>query len=255
MVQKYNGNLPVGSPRFNFYDWVTLDAIDGMYTESIHARFEASTTEQDVWDGTGNIQLLANAEVLSFVSDNAADAFGSTGAQVIIIEGLDADGYKIEETLALSGLTPSTTSQSFWRVNDVIVGLGGSSGANQGRIIGTGSVSGTVVANMRPLYNRSLMSNYTVPVDKIFFSRWALVGGTDTGRNVQTTLWLEPFGGVRIPIVETHAGETSVELTNHISGGFPPLSTLYISAVVNTGTADFALTYNGYVVPKELGGL
>lgn len=251
-MQKYNINLPVGSPRFDFYDFVSMNKILNFSTQSIHGKSTISTVFKDVWGESSNVTLLTNAETMSISSASTADTSAGTGARTIRIYGLDASGNEIQEDLLLNGTTPGITTLEYWRVNDLVITTAGSGGQNAGIIKATSTTSGIVTAHMAATHNRALQSHYTVPVGKYFFSRWALVGATAAGKSIRATLFYEPFGSVRIPIVETYTSATCVELTNNISGIFPPLCTLYVKAQTENGTASFALTYNGYVIPESM---
>lgn len=250
-MQKYNENLPVGSPRFDFYDFIETNRLLNISTDSVHGVGTVSTVAKDVWGEATNVTLLSSAETINIVSTNANDTFGGTGLNVLVIFGLDAEGYEQSEIVLMNGTTNVQTSLSFFRVNDIIGISAGSLAKNQGIIRATSSTTATVTAHMGIGDNRSRQAHYTVPNGKYFFLRWALVGATAAGKSIKATLQYEPFGSVRLPIVETFISATCVELTNNVAGIFPPLSTIYVQANTENGTASFSTTYNGYLIPSE----
>lgn len=74
-------------------------------------RIIGTTFESIFNNGGGAYPFLASASVLSCVSSSASDTTG------LYIEGLDANYNPISETLTLSGTTPVSTSQAFYRIN------------------------------------------------------------------------------------------------------------------------------------------
>jgi len=66
-------------------------------------------------DGGGIYQYPSSAVQMDVVSSDAGDT-----AQ-IRISGLDADYNRISEVVTLTGTTPVTTAQSFFRINDAAV--------------------------------------------------------------------------------------------------------------------------------------
>lgn len=74
------------------------------------------TTYETVFnDGGGVYQYPSSAVQMSVVSSDAGDT-----AQ-ILISGLDADYNRISEVVTLTGTTPVTTTQSFFRINTASV--------------------------------------------------------------------------------------------------------------------------------------
>ena len=95
----------------------------------------------------------------ALLMDVASGDAGDNGSSVKIV-GLDANYNEIEEVVTL----PQTTTQAFFRINDVIF-LG--TGANAGLI--TVANGGTNYAAIRIGDGRNQASIYTVPAGKCFF--------------------------------------------------------------------------------------
>lgn len=123
---------------------------------------------ETVWAEGGLYSYLSAASVLKVSSSSLDDAATQTGARQVEIYGLDADYNEISEIVQLAGQTAINTSNSFLRVNRMIVRSAGSGGANAGVIYaGTGSISSGVPANKYATIaagdNQTLMALWTVP--------------------------------------------------------------------------------------------
>ena len=137
--------------------------------------------EETVWAEGGDYPWLDNAVTMFVSSSSANDTSGGTGANTIIIQGLDEDYNEIEETVVLSGQTQIATQLSYLRVYRAYVTLAGSAGTSGGTISiassgATGGVpDGTVYASLA-LGNQTQIAAYTVPagytlyIDEINFT-------------------------------------------------------------------------------------
>lgn len=119
-------------------------------------------TEETIWTQGGNVPWPTAAFTAYVVSDAAADSSAGTGAQVLQVEGLDAD-YKIKSvSVTLNGTTPVAVSGTWIRVNRAYVTLSGSGGSAAGTIHVQNSDASTVYANLST-GNQTQMAVYTVP--------------------------------------------------------------------------------------------
>ena len=119
--------------------------------------YQASVTTAFIpaWEFATAYTYPPSALLMDVASDNVAD----NGASVKIV-GLDANYNEIEEVVVL----PQTTTQSFFRINDVIfLGTGGNAG------LITVANGGTNYAAIRIGDGRNQASIYTVPAGKCFF--------------------------------------------------------------------------------------
>ena len=124
--------------------------------------------EETVWSYGGNYPWLDNPVTMFISSTSANDASGGTGANTILIQGLDGDYNEIEETVTLNGQTQVATQSSYLRLHRAFVTLAGSSGTSGGTIyIGssgaTGGVPNTTVYGSLALGNQTQVAAYTVP--------------------------------------------------------------------------------------------
>ena len=146
-------------------------------------------------DGGGVYTFPSSALVLSLVS-SAADTC------VVCVYGLDADWLEITENVTLTGTTPVTTTQSFFRVNGAYVVSGTQSGnvsitnngtkyayieadtgVSQACVLSTSATksayitdvtftSGTVNSN-KYLTGRAYLKQYDMTVQNFWQSTWA----------------------------------------------------------------------------------
>jgi hypothetical protein len=124
--------------------------------------------EETVWEQGGDYPWLDSAVTMFVSSTSVNDTSGGSGANTILIQGLDENYVEIEETITLNGQTQVATQLSYLRVYRSFVTLAGSSGTSGGIIyIGssgaTGGVpNGTVYANLS-IGNQTQIAAYTVP--------------------------------------------------------------------------------------------
>ena len=124
--------------------------------------------EETVWEQGGDYPWLDSAVTMFVSSTSVNDTSGGSGANTILIQGLDENYVEIEETVTLNGQTQVTTQLSYLRIYRAFVTLAGSSGTSGGIIyIGssgaTGGVpNGTVYANLS-IGNQTQIAAYTVP--------------------------------------------------------------------------------------------
>ena len=142
---------------------------------------DVNGNEETVWSEGGDYPWLDSAVTMFVSSSSANDTSGGTGANTILIQGLDEDYNEIEETVALNGQTQVATQLSYLRVYRSYVTLAGSAGTSGGTVAiassgATGGVpDGTVYASLA-LGNQTQIAAYTVPagytlyVDEINFT-------------------------------------------------------------------------------------
>lgn len=111
------------------------------------------------WDSP--LKFPAAAATLTAESIDLNDAGAGTGAQIVRVEGLDANFAEITEDFTLNGVTPVAGLKSFLRINAVRVIQAGSTKANVGDIIVKhgADIVGQIVAGT----NFSSQAIYTIP--------------------------------------------------------------------------------------------
>lgn len=162
---------------------------------------------------------LSSAETLSVVSDNIADTGGGSGAQTLIVFGLDNDWKAIVELVNLNGTTPVTTTKAFLRINNMYVTQSGSAGQNVGTITCTSTVLGYVVGTINPTHNTMYWGQYSVPANKSAYLESYILS---TGRADEVGVFFElrenTIGNtfIRGPLLQIHDTTVSVEHTPYL---------------------------------------
>ena len=158
---------------------------------------------ETIWAEGGLYSYLSAATVLKVSSSSANDTSAGTGARTVELFGLDADYDEINETVILSGQTAVNTTQSFLRVNRMIVRSAGTGGTNAGVIYaGTGTVTSGVPANKYATVaagdGQSLMALWTVPRGyTAYVTQTDITGATTQNNKYATVSFLaRPFGEV-----------------------------------------------------------
>lgn len=117
------------------------------------------TTEfRTPWEEASDYTFPTSAAQLTLVSTDASDT-----TQTVLIQGLDADFNPVSETKTLTGTTPITTTNSYFRVNDLIV--------ISGNVVGDITL-GNGVNNYAVVLagtGRNQAAVYTVPAGHTFF--------------------------------------------------------------------------------------
>lgn len=158
---------------------------------------------ETVWAEGGLYSYLSAATVLKVSSSSANDTSAGTGARTVELFGLDADYDEINETVILSGQTAVNTTQSFLRVNRMIVRSAGTGGTNAGVIYaGTGTVTSGVPANKYATVaagdGQSLMALWTVPRGYTAYVTQTdiTVATTQNNKYATVSFLARPFGEV-----------------------------------------------------------
>ena len=124
--------------------------------------------EETVWAQGGNMTYPTSAVTMFVSSTSANDANGGTGANSILIQGLDENYDEIEETVFLNGQTQVATQLAYLRVYRAFVTLAGTGGTSGGTIYvgssgATGGVPNTTVYANLSFGNQTQIAAYTVP--------------------------------------------------------------------------------------------
>lgn len=180
---------------------------------------------EDIWSVGGTLVYLTSAETMEIVSTSTDDD-GSplgNGARTMLIEGVDDTGAAISETITLNGTTIVTTSNSYLRVNRMIVLTVGTSTFNDGTITATSTTSSTIQSQI--LANKSIDygSHYTVPLGKTAFIlqtelNSSKIGGGGGNPLVEFQGLIRPFGG---PFIEFFTKELDTAVTDIIDNTRP----------------------------------
>lgn len=119
--------------------------------------------ERTIGLSSGRYAFQSSAVTLELVSDNVNDTAAGTGAQRVVIIGLDNALLPILAVEELNGTTPVVVGTQFKRVNTFIVNRAGSQIKNEGRVSLTVQGSGEEQSNIEPDQGIARMGVFTVP--------------------------------------------------------------------------------------------
>jgi hypothetical protein len=168
----------------------------------------------------GNLSYPAAALQMTVSSADADDTSAGTGARTVLITGLDANYAVISETLTMNGQTAVTTTNSFLRINAMLVTTAGTSLANEGIIyIGSGTVTSGVPATIYNViaagFNNATSSQYTVPAGYTGYLAVARIGlAQDAGTTLITarTRFVGTNGiALTGPVIVTNNGISTID--------------------------------------------
>ena len=126
------------------------------------------TSMETIWKSNGLWVPLATDETMTIVSDDTADTVAGTGAQFLILNGVDASGLAQTEIIALNGTTPVITSNTWLGINPSLI-TAGSGGTNAGNITITATLSTDLQSILAPGDSLTSVLVYFVPVNKRLF--------------------------------------------------------------------------------------
>lgn len=92
----------------------------------------------------GAFDPMTTARTLSIVSTDANDDDGGTGANNVVVTGVDANREEQVVQVIMDGTTPVVTTETWLGVNRIAVGLAGSSKENEGAITATATTDLTI---------------------------------------------------------------------------------------------------------------
>lgn len=237
--------------RYPFSDFCLEVAKGNVPGHAIYHHFShnesTDTTLRTVWPYTGSYAFPSSASTMTVSSDDANDTSAGTGAQTVLVEGLDADYVEASETVSMNGLTAVTTTNTYLRINRVTVASAGSGGVNAGGIyVGTGTVTSGVPANVYGIisagYCHSLMGHYTVPANKTWYlCKFRVSSGTQ--KQTQIRMLVRPYGEVFRTVVDSHFFQNGQE--NNYQPPIPMLAKTDIDVKANVDATTTALSVSG----------
>lgn len=236
---------------------ITLNRIDrNTYDRNtiIASNLSLDTTERIISPTSATVGLEisfpSSAVNLSIASTSANDTSAGTGAQTIIVRGLDANYKEQDEELSMNGQTAVNTTNTFIRINDIFVKDAGSNGFNEGNIYVSDSADTfTAGVPQNRLYNAmeigdniSKTAVFTSPRNFKFLPILLNIQTTTPNTNPLTVNFyynnLERDGNTFIIRERFYlrGGSTNIDLSNNRA--FDPQGDFYITAYTETNTSE-----------------
>ena len=151
----------------------------------------SSATYDTVWTEGGAYSFPTSASVVNIISSSSTDDdSANTGAETVVIQGLDGDYNEVEETLSTDGTNSVTGSQLFLRVHRAFVASGVTNVGDIDIRHGT-----TVVCQIAADMGQSQVAYYTIPAGKSGYLR-SFAATMNKNQENSIRLFQRPFGGV-----------------------------------------------------------
>lgn len=151
----------------------------------------SSATYDTVWTEKGAYSFPTSASVVNIISSSSTDDdSANTGAETVVIQGLDGDYNEVEETLSTNGTNSVTGSQSFLRVHRAFVASGVTNVGDIDIRHGT-----TVVCQIAADMGQSQVAYYTIPAGKSGYLR-SFAATMNKNQENSVRLFQRPFDGV-----------------------------------------------------------
>jgi len=144
---------------------VARNQIAGHTTVSIFGyQANVTTTSIPIWENATTYTFPASAATVNLASTSANDNTSAT----VTINGLDANFNPISETIALNGTANVTSTNSYLRINGLLLASPGTGfNTNQGVI--TAKQSSNILAQINTGIGKSQNAVYTVPNGYTFY--------------------------------------------------------------------------------------
>ena len=151
----------------------------------------SSATYDTVWTEQGAYSFPTSASVVNIISSSSTDDdSANTGAETVVIQGLDGDYNEVEETLSTNGTSSVTGTQSFLRVHRAFVASGVTNVGDINIRHGT-----TVVCQIAADMGQSQVAYYTIPAGKSGYLR-SFAATMNKNQENSVRLFQRPFDGV-----------------------------------------------------------
>ena len=199
-----------------------------------------AAVEECVSDISAAYTFPAAPGAVTISSSSGADTGAGTGAQTVLISGLDAAYLPVSELVILTGAVPVVTTQTFLRFQDATVQTAGSGGKNAGVL--TATLGGNPQCAIPIGLNTSQLGFYTVPAGFTVYliqADFAISeGAVATARG---SLSVRPFGGVFLIKDNYVAGSSTGQVTTEYRAPIivPEKSDVIVVATASANTELF----------------
>lgn len=242
----------------NVYFEIARHSIPGYTPLLVFCENDSVTTSlETLWEEGGLYEYIDTPINIKISSTNAADTAAGTGAQSLLIAGLDENGDWKREILPLNGLT-ETISPTLWTaVNVVLVATVGTGKIAAGTIyVGVGVVGGGIPATVYSKINgtgdldcRALQSPFVVPAGYRGIVKGLFVN-TGKGKEAKVGIYNQRNSGPMCVIGKTFSFESSLFISFSIPPVLSPLSRIELRAR-EIGTSSGIEVVGGYTLILE----
>lgn len=219
-----------------------------------NADIDAAASET-IWAAGGTFNVMTTADTLSVVSSSTNDTNGGTGANTIIIVGIDENYLSQTEVVTMNGTTPVTTSNQWLGINRVYVYVSGSLDANDGNITisDSGATFGTqaYISSGESVTQQCIFHtqiNHTFLADWLVMNALKVSGGGGSPRITIKGWSYSRFTDTKYEVFRFNI-DTSVENTVELKPSQPFTITgrevFYLEASTDTNNTSISCRFSG----------
>src|ERR1700722_11390468 len=95
----------------------SLGRVAGHSRVAIYGHTPTPTAGTDVWEGASAYPFQTVATKMEILSGSASDTAAGTGAQSMMVVGLDVNFNPISEVIVMNGVTPVQSVNTYLRIN------------------------------------------------------------------------------------------------------------------------------------------
>jgi len=195
------------------------------------------------WEVSGALPFLAAEQLLSLVSTSASDT-----AVSILVVGVNQDYTLVSEVVTLNGTTPVSTTQKFFRINDLITVSGNAVGDV------TASYSAVVYAKILAGYGRNQASVFTVPAGFGFFLNRidAFTATANNDTKIMTFRNRVTYSDGRIFNVAQTSFVSRMDIIRQYPFKVPEKATIEFQLKMSSNTADIGVFGEGVLLRETV---
>ncbi len=237
-------------------DQIALGKIEGTEFRTIFGGGtvgEGTANEQVLGDGmTTRYPFPTSAAQMTIVSTSANDDVTGTGARVLLVRGNITDNVESFESVILDGTTPVTTTNSYLRINSIIVVSAGSGGVNDGVI--TLKNGADLLAQANAGTNLSRTAVYSIPSGVTGITKEAIfTTGKDDSGVVLAHFYLSTLSNLDLTSIFSPSYQNQIAFPSQAPLTLPEGSDFEFTGYSNVGTgnSDLSATISLTLVDNE----
>lgn len=180
-----------------FHDKLSLGWVgNGSVINKFGRNIDIDSGTEDVIDLGATLLLATAATIATITSSSGNDVLGGSGAEKIIIYGLDNNFDLASEEISLNA-TPPTTNTLWWFIHRIVV-TQSNNGANDAYNAGTitAAVDSKNIAQIATGLNQTRMAAFMVPrnTDALMSGFWGKFYGAFADATIELTVEVKEFG-------------------------------------------------------------
>ena len=148
---------------------------------------------ETIWYTGGTFTPIVTARTLSVVSTDATDDDGNTGANSLIIYGVDANWKEQTVVVTMNGITPVVTTETWMGVNRIAIYVSGTGQTNAGVITATATTEGTIQGEVPAGEGTTQQAIFFVEADHTALMDWLYITLTKNSGGTQPAIVTKAF--------------------------------------------------------------